>query len=100
MFRAQEGEKEVRDEASTIHAGKDHRPIATGGGELTQDKRVGEVCRGMRISEQSYYRWHTEYGGLKLEHARRMKDLEKENGRLKKALAELTLDKQILKGGP
>jgi putative transposase len=65
--------------------------------ELAQGKRVGEVCRGLGISEQSYYRWRTEYGGLKLEQARRMKDLEKENGRLKKAVAELTQDKQILK---
>jgi transposase-like protein len=65
--------------------------------ELAQGKRVGEVCRAVGISEQSYYRWRTEYGGLKLEQARRMKDLEKENSRLKKAVAELTLDKQILK---
>ncbi len=65
--------------------------------ELAQGKRVGEVCRSLGISEQSYYRWRSEYGGLKLEQARRMKDLEKENGRLKKAVAELTLDKQILK---
>ena len=65
--------------------------------ELAQGKRVGEVCRSVGISEQSYYRWRSAYGGLKLEQARRMKDLEKENGRLKKAVAELTLDKQILK---
>ena len=64
--------------------------------ELAQGKRVGEVCRGLGITEQSYYRWRSEYGGLKLEQARRMKDLEKENGRLKKAVAELTLDKHIL----
>ena len=64
--------------------------------ELAQGKRVGEVYRGLGISEQSYYRWRSEYGGLKLEQAR-MKDLAKENGRLKKAVAELTLDKQILK---
>ena len=56
--------------------------------ELAQGKRVGEVCRGLGISEQSYYRWRSEYGGLKLE---------QENSRLKKAVAELTLDKQILK---
>jgi putative transposase len=60
-------------------------------------QRVGEVCRGLAISEQSYYRWRSEYGGLKLEQPRRMEDLEKENDRLKKAVAELTLDKQILK---
>jgi putative transposase len=65
--------------------------------ELAQGKRIGEVCRSLGISEQSYYRWRSEYGGLKLDQARRMKDLEKENGRLKKAVAELTLDKQILK---
>ena len=65
--------------------------------ELAQGKRIGEVCRSLGISEQSYYRWRSEYGGLKLDLARRMKDLEKENGRLKKAVAELTLDKQILK---
>jgi putative transposase len=65
--------------------------------ELAQGQRVGEVCRGLGISEQSYYRWRSEYGGLKLEQARRLKDLEKENGRLKKAVAELTLDKEILK---
>jgi hypothetical protein len=46
--------------------------------ELAQGKRVGEVCRGLGISEQSYYRWRSECGGLKLEQARRMKDLEGE----------------------
>ena len=65
--------------------------------ELARGKRIGEVCRSLGISEQSYYRWRSEYGGLKLAQARRMKDLEKENGRLKKAVAELTVDKQILK---
>jgi putative transposase len=65
--------------------------------ELAQGKRVGEVCRSLAISEQSYYRWRSEYGGLKLGQARRMKDLEKQNGRLKKAVAELTLDQQMLK---
>lgn len=65
--------------------------------ELARGKRIGEVCRSLGISEQSYYRWRSEYGGLKLDQARRMKNLEKETGRLKKAVAELTLDKQILK---
>jgi len=50
--------------------------------ELARGKRMGEVCRSLGISEQSYYRWRSEYGGLKLDQARRMKDLEKENGRL------------------
>jgi len=50
--------------------------------ELARGKRMGEVCLSLGISEQSYYRWRSEYGGLKLDQARRMKDLEKENGRL------------------
>jgi putative transposase len=49
------------------------------------------------VSEQIYYRWRKEYGGLKVGQARRLKDLEAENARLKRAVAELTLDKQILK---
>jgi putative transposase len=52
---------------------------------------------GIGITEQSYYRWRREYGGLKLDQAKRLKDLERENDRLKKAVSELTLDKLILK---
>jgi Transposase. len=51
----------------------------------------------MGITEQTYYRWRKEYGGMKTVQVKRLKDLERENGRLKKAVAELTLDKQILK---
>jgi transposase-like protein len=65
--------------------------------ELTQGKTVGEICRGLGISEASYYRWRAEYGGLKLDRARRLKELERENARLKWAVAELTLDKLLLK---
>ena len=65
--------------------------------ELAQGRTVGEVCRGPGVSEASFYRWRTEYGGLKVDQARRMKELERENARLKRAVAELTLDKQILK---
>jgi len=64
---------------------------------LAQGRTVGEVCRRIGVSEQSYYRWRKEYGGLKVGHARRLKDLEAENARLKRAVAELTLDKLILK---
>jgi len=65
--------------------------------ELAQGRSVGEICRGLGISEASYYRWRSEYGGLKLDQARRLKELERENARLRKAVAELTLDKLILK---
>lgn len=64
---------------------------------LSQGQTVGEVCRQIGISEQSYYRWRKEYGGLKVNQARRLKALEQENTRLKQAVAELTLDKLILK---
>ena len=55
------------------------------------------VCRGLGITEQTYYRWRREYGGLKLDQAKRLKDLDRENDRLKRAVSELTLDKWILK---
>ena len=64
---------------------------------LAQGRTVGEVCRRIGVSEQSYYRWRQEYGGLKVGQARRLKDHEAENARLKRAVAELTLDKLILK---
>lgn len=65
--------------------------------ELTKGRTVGEVCRGLGVSEASFYRWRSEYGGLKVDPVRRMKELERESARLKKTVAELTLDKQILK---
>ena len=61
---------------------------------LAQCKAVGEICRRIGVSEQSYYRWRREYGGLKVDQARRLKA---ENARLKRAVADLTLDKLILK---
>ncbi len=64
---------------------------------LAQGQRVGKICRGIGVSEQSYYRWRREYGGLKVDQARRLKELEQENTRLKRAVADLTLDKLILK---
>ena len=57
---------------------------------------AGDVCRQLGISEQTYYRWRREYGGLKMDQARRLKELEQENTRLKKAVADLTVDKMIL----
>ena len=65
--------------------------------ELAKGHTVVQICRGLGITEQTYYRWRTEYGGLKVAQAKRLKDLERENPRLKRAVAELTLDKLILK---
>ena len=64
---------------------------------LAQGQTVSEICRRIGVSEQSYYRWRREYGGLKVDQARRLKELEQENTRLKRAVADLTLDKLILK---
>ena len=64
---------------------------------LSQGRTVGEVCRQIGVSEQSHYRWRKEYGGLKINQAHRLKALEQENARLKRAVADLTLDKLILK---
>ena len=63
---------------------------------LSQGERVGMICRSLGISEQSYYRWRREYGGLKVDQAKRLKELEKENTRLRRAVSDLTLDKLIL----
>jgi putative transposase len=64
---------------------------------VAQGRTVGEICRRIGVSEQSYYRWRREYGGLKVDQARRLKDLERENARLKRAVADLTLEKLVLK---
>ena len=63
---------------------------------LAQGASVGEMCRRLSVSEQTYYRWRKGYGGLKTDQARWMKDLEKENARLCRAISDLTLDKLIL----
>ena len=64
--------------------------------ELAKGLGTAEVVRKLGITEQTYDRWRKEYGGLRLDQAKRLKELEKENARLKKLVAELSLDKQIL----
>ena len=65
--------------------------------ELAKGRTVAEVSKHLGITDQTYYRWRNEVGGLKIDQARRMKELERENQRLKRVVAELTLDKLILK---
>ncbi len=65
--------------------------------ELARGQTTPEVCRKVGISEQTYYRWRKEYGGLGVDQARRLKALERENARLKKVVAEQALDMAILK---
>jgi transposase-like protein len=64
---------------------------------VAQGRTVGQACKEAEISEQSYYRWRKEYGGLDIEQAKRFKELERENARLKRLVADLSLEKQILK---
>ena len=64
---------------------------------LSQGSTVGEASRKLGVSEQTYYRWRKEYGGMRVEQARRLKELEKENTRLKKLVADISLDNAILK---
>lgn len=63
----------------------------------SQGRSVSEICREIGITENTYYRWRKEYGGMGVNQARRLKELERENARLKRAIADLTLDNLILK---
>ncbi len=65
--------------------------------ELAKGRSVHDVCKQLGVTNQTYYRWRKEYGGIRTDQARRPKELERENGRLKKVVADLTLDNVILK---
>jgi len=83
--------------------GRKHKPeqiiakLREAEAELNAGQTLGQVVQKLGVSEQTYHRWRNQYGGMKAEGAKRLKELETENLRLKKAVAELTLDKQILK---
>jgi putative transposase len=64
---------------------------------VANGKTTPQACKEAEINTQTYYRWRKEYGGLKVEQAKRMKELERENTRLKRLVAELSLEKQVLK---
>jgi transposase-like protein len=65
--------------------------------ELAKGSSIAAVCKLLTISEQTYYQWRREYGGLKVDQAKRFKELQQENARLKRLLAEAELDKAILR---
>ena len=83
--------------------GKKHTPeqiiakLREAEAELNGGSTIAAVCQKLAISEQTFHRWRNQYGGMKSSAAKRLKELEEENRRLKQAVAELTLDKQILK---
>jgi putative transposase len=63
----------------------------------SQGKTISEVVRQLEVSEMTYYKWRKEYGGLRVDQAKRLKELEQENNRLRKVVADLTIDNSILK---
>jgi transposase-like protein len=63
---------------------------------LSEGKTIGEVCQQLEVVEATFHRWRNQYGGMKADDAKQLKELQVENGRLKKLVADLTLDKQIL----
>ena len=65
-------------------------------GELAAGRSIGEVCQKLGVSEATFHRWRNQYGGMKVKEMKRLKELEKENQRLKKIVADLELDKAIL----
>jgi transposase-like protein len=64
---------------------------------LARGQSMEEVCRQLAISDQTYYKWRKEYGGMQVDQAKRLKQLEQENNRLRRAIADLTIDNAILK---
>ena len=64
--------------------------------KLAQGQEIDPICKAFGVSEATYYRWRKSYGSMPLDHVKRLKHLEKENGRLKRVVADLTLDKAIL----
>jgi len=83
--------------------GKKHKPeqiiqkLREADAMLSAERTLGQVCQSLEISEQTLNRWRNQYGGMKSEEAKRLKELDEENKRLKKLLAEAELDKAILK---
>jgi transposase-like protein len=83
--------------------GKKHTPeqiiakLREAEAELNGGSTIGQVCQKLGVSEQTFHRWRKEYGGLKVDQAKRFRELEQENGRLKRLLADAELDKAILR---
>ena len=79
-----------------IHARRDRREIAAGRCPGLAGPNIADAIRQIGVSEVTYYRWPQEYGGLKADQVKRLKELEQENSRLRRAVSDLTLDKLIL----
>jgi hypothetical protein len=84
----------TREEA---HGGAECEPAAAVEVGVAKGKTLPQACKEVEIVEQTYYRWRKEYGGLKVDQARRLKELEQENTKLKRLVSELSLEKLVLK---
>ena len=73
------------------------RKLAEADKLLAEEKTIAEACRALEISEQTFHRWRNQYGGMKADDAKRLKELEKENARLKRIVADQALDIDMLK---
>ena len=90
--------REIYYEQEAIYIGTDHSSFTDDRGvDGTREDNPGGCRRSVGISEQTYYKWRKDYGGLQISQSKKLKELEKENARLKKAFANLTLDNLILK---
>jgi putative transposase len=93
--RASSGRKCLKEayEGESIHGGTDHRDTE----EVEAGMKAADVCREQGISEATFYKWKAKYGGLEVSEARRLKRLEEENAKLKRIVADLTVDNVVLK---
>jgi len=78
-------------------AGQIIRKLEDADRRLMAGQSIGQVCQSLEVSEATYHRWRNQFGGMKAEEAKRLKELEKENARLKRLVADLMLDKAMLK---
>ena len=88
--------KEDCNAEEAIHARRDRREVAQVDVLVSQGQNIADAIRQIGVSEVTYYRWRQEYGGLKADQVKRLKELEQENSRLRRAVSDLTLDKLIL----
>src|SRR5271155_1902145 len=91
------GRQEDSNAEETSQAGRDRREAAAGRVLVSQSQSDADAVRAIGVTEVTYYRWRQEFGGLKSDQVKRLKDLETENTRLRRAVSDLTLEKLILK---
>ena len=92
-----EDRKEPENANENVHSRADCREVRQIEVLVSQGKTIPQACKEVGIVEQTFYRWRKEYGGLQVEQAKKLKDLQRENAQLRRAVADLTVEKQVLK---